>query len=143
MANTAHRAAVRTGVGVTLILMRPPLLPTDPLPHATRLGQTYTGWECESCGVVDASEVVADGNTAWHADWNDCNGTCHPVELLAHDPRAMANEGILKLHALAFEVLRLREALAQIAETPATPIQYRRWAQKALRGQTLGSAKPV
>jgi len=120
-----------------------PMLPTDPLPHAARLGPTYTGWECEKCGVVDASEVVVvnDGE-AWHSDWGNCDGDCHPVEILIHDPRAIANDGVLKLHALASEVLRLREALAQIANTQTTPIQYRRWAKKALRGETLDPAKP-
>ncbi len=121
-----------------------PMLPTDPLPHAARLGPTYTGWECEKCGVVDASEVVVvNDDEAWHSDWGNCDGDCHPVEILVHDPRAIANEGVLKLHALASEVLRLREALAYMAATTTTPIQYRRWAKKALRGERLDAVTPT
>lgn len=117
------------------------MLPTGSIPNAVHLGPTFTGWECEKCGIVDADEVVViNDHEAWHVGWGTCDGECHPIEILIHDPRAMANEGIRSLHALASEVLRLRTALAKIAEAQTTPLQYRRWAQKALRGDTLDNA---
>jgi hypothetical protein len=89
--------------------------------------------------VVDASEVVdlpKEGPV--HAGgYVACWAACHPVELLVNDPRRWANEGIWRLSALASEVLRLRDALATLAETHTTPAPYRRMATQALRGDGL------
>lgn len=116
------------------------MLPTDPIPGAARLGPTYTGWECERCGVVAADEVVVlDDGDAWHDNWGLCGGACRPVALLIRDPRQWANEGTARLQALATEVLRLREALALIAETAAPPARYQRWAKQALRGEPIAA----
>ncbi|MCY0865932.1 MAG: hypothetical protein OWQ57_13360 [Sulfobacillus sp.] len=117
---------------------------TDPLPQAARLGPTFQGWECTRCGVVDASEVVdlPDEGPVHAGGYVPCWAVCHPVEILINDPRRWANDGILRLQALATEVLRLREALALIAHTQTTPRGYRQMAQRALRGEPLDSGHP-
>lgn len=108
----------------------------EPLPHAARLGPTYRGWECVKCGLVTEEDdvVVMDDGTAWHGNMSGCNADCKPVELLVRDPRQWANEAAMQMHVLAREVLRLREALADIAETQTTPQGYRRMAKRALFG---------
>lgn len=113
----------------------------EPLPHAVRLGPTYRGWECVKCGLVTEEEdiVVMDDGTAWHANMSGCNADCKPVELLVRDPRQWANEASTKMNVLAREVLRLREALADIADAKTTPQGYRRMAKQAL----FGSARPM
>ncbi len=116
----------------------------DPLPHAAQLGPTFHGWECDTCGVVDASEVVdlPDEGPVHAGGYVACWAACHPVEILINDPRRWANDGILRPTALATEVLRLREALAAIATAHTTPAQYRQMARRALRGALLDSGHP-
>ncbi len=110
----------------------------ESLPHAARLGPTYRGWECVKCGLVTEEDdvVVMDDGTAWHANMSGCHANCTPVELLVRDPRQWANEASTKMNVLAREVLRLREALADIADTQTTPQGYRRMAKRALFGPT-------
>lgn len=111
----------------------------DPIPNAARLGPTYQGWECDKCGVVDASEVLdlPDEEPVHAGGYVSCWAACHPVEILIQDPRRWANEGIWRLQALATEVLRLREALATLAEIHTTPSKYRTLAARALRGEVV------
>ena len=114
------------------------MMTEDPIPHAKRLGPTYQGWECERCGVVDDDDVcVLEDGEAWHVSYGTCGAACHQVDLLVNDPRHWANEGMHRLAALANEVIRLREALATMAEIHITPSQYRKLAKRALRGERI------
>lgn len=108
-------------------------LDETPRPHASRLGPTYQGWECEHCGLVPNDEVtempdvpsgipIGAGATRTAGRWSSWFKI----------PRAWANEASTKMTALAHEVVRLREALAAIADTHTTPAAYRRMASDAL-----------
>lgn len=105
-----------------------------PIPNADRLGPTYRGWMCPKHGIVPDGEVTdMEDGTVWHSGWPDCGEDVEAVEMLVRDPRAWANEASAKMDVLAHEVLRLRKALAAIAENQGTPATYRRMARDTLR----------
>ncbi len=114
----------------------------DPIPDAARLGNTYRAWECDIHGIVTTDDVeVMDDGTAIHVGDVNCGGPVQQVDILIRDPRQWAQEGAVQMDCLAQDNLRLRRALADIAETQGPPQQLRRMARLALlwpRGMVEG-----